>query len=364
MGKFRLAILGLGLVIGASVLLAGCGEKPVAKVDGIPITRDQFMTALEQGVGLTEGFSAGQRTLDMLIIMQLVEQAATKQGITISETELKKAMDEERKRFEQSGAAANMSYEEVLKKAGVSQADLEKQKRFGILLRKLVVTKADAEEYFRVNQKDFDQPETAYFVQMALPSRDAAQAAYKLVTTEKQDFAKIATERSMPNINRAEQPFAKGTAENAAAMGAAQLKPLYSAFESRLFQMSPGQVSQPFEASIPVGVDPQTNKLQMQNVWLVMKVTKRTPAKKASLKDNLEQVESIVFQKKQDKVQQYLISLRAKARLEVVDPKYTSLKDQYNEAAKAVPTFTPPTPEEMQKTMPTTPPGAASSNPK
>jgi hypothetical protein len=52
----------------------------------------------------------------------------------------------------------------------------------------------------------------------------------------------------------------------------------------------------------------------------------------------------MVFREKSGlgEVDQFVSGLKAKARIEIEDPKYASLKEVYAKLAKAMPTFTPP----------------------
>jgi hypothetical protein len=254
MSKFRLATIGLCLGMGVLFLLGGCGPKPIAKVDGTAISRDEFTAALEHGIGLRESFNAGKQTLDMLIVMKLVEKDAKQKGISVSDAELKKALDTEKKDFQSPDGS---SYEDALKKAGIPMEEYKQQKRFDLLLEKLVVTNAEIEQAFKTYASQLGEKEHISYIRMVLPNEDTAQRAYKKVTTDKQDFAKVSTELSVPGLqdNRILQ-IDKGSS----ALAVGSQKALAIKLESTLFATPVGQATKPSPFRCQVRVRQRLNR--------------------------------------------------------------------------------------------------------
>src|SRR3990172_9296623 len=150
---YRIRLMLLSLFLAAVLFAAGCGasSKPVERINGEAITQDQFMKGLESGIGLTEQFTAGKRVLDTMISMKLVEKEAADKGVSVSDAELKKAMNDAKQSVKK---MSGQSFEEYLKQMGAKEADLQAQLEFSILLKKLVVTKSDVEEYFKAHAAD------------------------------------------------------------------------------------------------------------------------------------------------------------------------------------------------------------------
>jgi len=101
----------LGSVILAVVVgIAGCGNSPVAVVNGVRITESEFNKRLVRNFG--------RDTLSDMIDRQLIKQMAEEEGLTVSEEDLNKEIEETKKQFptEQDFirwlASRNMSEEE------------------------------------------------------------------------------------------------------------------------------------------------------------------------------------------------------------------------------------------------------------
>jgi hypothetical protein len=97
----------------------------------------------------------------------------------------------------------------------------------------------------------------------------------------------------------------------------------------------------------------------MVTMWVVAKVITHKPSQKATLENSRDKIRKEILKQKAsqaggNEVQQYLTSLRAKARLEIIDPNYSTLQEQYTEASKAMPQYVPQKPGEAPSTAPMT----------
>ncbi|NIM05442.1 MAG: hypothetical protein GTO55_04910 [Armatimonadetes bacterium] len=329
----------MGLALTATLFLTGCGPEPVAKLDGVAITQEEFMSALENGVGLREGPSTGRRVLDTIITRRLVEKAAAEQDVTVSEEEINKALED----FKE-GVVASMrtgSFEAFLKDTGLTEEHFRDQFRISLLVEKLVVTDLEIEEYFTARSQEFDKPEQRTFYQMFLNTKEDAEAVRKEVVEGKKDFAEVAKEKSVKAEGYALPPggipvtFAKGV----------PLADHNSNFADALFSMKEGEVTEPLLTKYPIMRGPEKGKDKIV-VWRLVYMDSISPEKKATLEDSRKNVMRRVFNRKsaRGEVAEYIRSLKAKARLEIIDPKYALLGEEFKRLAQEMPEFKPPTP--------------------
>jgi parvulin-like peptidyl-prolyl isomerase len=322
----------IALALASALILAGCGPKPVAKINGEAVTQAEFMKALQDGVGLVTGPATGRRVLDTLIVTRLVEKAAQEKGITISDKEIQTAREEFKSSVEAS--MRGETFESFMQQREMTEEYLADQLRFNILLQRLVVTDLEAEEFFKENAAQFDKPEQRTFYQIFLPTQEAAAAARKEVVEAGTDFIEVAKQRSM----RTElYPLPPGgipvTVPKGVSLGDPDPK-----FEEVLFSMKQGEVTQPLLLKLPVvrGREQGTDKL---TVWRLIYLEAVIPAKKATLEDSLDEARMQVFSRKmaRGQVTEYLSSLKAKARLDILDPRYSALAEEYQRLATEMP---------------------------
>ncbi len=349
MKSFLAPILGLGLA--ACLFAAGCGEKPLAKLNGAPITQAEFYQGLQAGVGLQEGFGAGRMVLDTLIVQRLLEREAQKKGVAVSEAEMKDAL----KKFKDNlQALSGQPMEDFLRQTGATEEDLTKQLKSNLLLRKLAITQQDAEEYFRVHSQEFDKPEQVSFYQMFLPSKEAALAARKEATGGKADFAQVARQRSLPQ-GPGGLPLPPGGSLSIAEKG--KVSDPDPKMEALLFSLKPGQISDPLFLSVQLPANAVSGGGKV-TLWRLVQVVSHRAPQKATLENSREEVIAGVYRAKDQsgEVQQYVSKLKAEARLEIIDPRYRPLGEEYKALAKEMPAAKPPLPDQMPKGAPAVPP--------
>lgn len=347
MKRYQSALIVLGLLASLllALLLAGCGPKPVVKINGAPVTQEDFLAALEKGVGLTEGPATGRRVLDTMITMRLVEKEAQEKGVTISDEEIEKAFQLAKEGIESSGRG---SFEEFLKSIGATEAYMKEQVKFNLLLQKLTVTDAEAEQFFSERPGDFDTKSQTTFYQMFLTSQAAAEAARRDVMEGKQDFVTVAKERSMKGSSALPvPPGGIPVAVSTEALGD-QDKNLISALKS----LQPGQVSQPILETVKIPGPTRKSPFREQPAWRLIYVGSFKPAVKATFANSKEEARRRVFFQKRatGELTQYLNSLKAKARIEIIDPDYQALAAEYQQLARQMPEFKPPAPGAPQMT--------------
>ena len=121
-------IIGSVIAIFAVLFLAR-GLFVAASVDGSPISRLSVVQELEK--------RGGKSTLDALITEKLIENAAKKQNITVTDAELA----EEIKKIEAQVTGQGGTLEQALAQQGLTEASLKEQVRVQQLMQKLLADK-------------------------------------------------------------------------------------------------------------------------------------------------------------------------------------------------------------------------------
>jgi len=133
-----LVVVGLGLYLGKSLFIA-------ALVSGRPITRFELVRELEKG--------AGKRHLESLITKELISQKAQKEGVTVSDEDVKKEIENISKMIESQGSTLDAA----LSIQGQTREDLEENVKIQKTVEKLlqeevVISDEDTLKYFEENK--------------------------------------------------------------------------------------------------------------------------------------------------------------------------------------------------------------------
>jgi hypothetical protein len=320
-----------GLVLAAALFVAGCASRPVAKVDGTPISQESFYKGLEHGTGLSEEFQAGRAVLDTMIGITLIEKEAAKQNITVSPEELKQGLEEYKKSIQ---ASTNLSLEDFLKKTGATQADVEARVKLSILLQRLIVSDLEIEEYFKAHTKDLNKPERVTFLEVLFPDQADAAGFRKQVQDKKQDI--IATAQAWEKTGKHIAPPPEGVQRT---VPVDRLAELGTTLKEALLALQPGEISQPKEIEIIVPVNSQQGSARKIKVWALASLVSHEPEVIATLDNSREKIRQQLYQQKSysGQVANYANSLKSRARIEIINPAYASLADDYKELAKTMP---------------------------
>jgi peptidyl-prolyl cis-trans isomerase C len=191
----------------------------VAKVNGEEIKKDDLVRAARELQGrMQQGGASGtlnaafyRQVLDSIIARTLLEQEAKKEGVAVSDDEVKAQLAELRGNFPSAEA-----FDKALKEQGLTEAELTRQARNAFTIQKFIDSKVtsdvkvsdqDAKDFYAKNQDKMKRPERVHLRHILIRVDAAAKPEDKKKAREKadailvklkagEDFAKLARESS------------------------------------------------------------------------------------------------------------------------------------------------------------------------
>ncbi|MGE5542242.1 MAG: peptidylprolyl isomerase, partial [Bacillota bacterium] len=270
------------IIAGVVVIIAGCAfavymRSGVATVNGERITPQEFYSALQN--------DSGRQTLERLMLERLIKQEAGKQGVSVSDAELQKGIDEIKAQF-----GSEAEFTAALDDSGMSLDDLKDSVRLNELVRKLslkgvTISEEEIQKYFEENKDTLGQSARVRARHILVGTKDEADEVLKRVRAG-EDFATLASALSTDTatkINGGDLGF----------IGAGETE---EAFEKAAFALKPGEVSEVVETSYG---------------FHVIKVEAREEAKPATLEDSREKIVEALENEKAKPVDEVISELRA-----------------------------------------------------
>lgn len=308
--RFLLAIV---LVLGLAFAATGCkSDKNVAaRVNGEVITLDELNAQVDQlkkqyptmfegtdGEGRLLDFK--QRLLDNLINAKLVQAAAKKQGISVTDADVTAQIKQLKANFKDTA-----QFEQALKTAGMDEAGLEKQVREQLLTSKLIAklsanaekpTDAEIKAYYDANKSQFEQKAATRASHILFKADDKATAEKVLAQVKAGgDFAALAKQYSQD----------PGSAANGGDLGW-PTTPYVAEFQAALSKLKIDEISPLVKTTYG---------------WHIIKATATREASTKTLKEATAQIEQILAQQdKADLYNKYIADLRKDAEIEILVP--------------------------------------------
>ncbi len=301
--KYGVAASLVFALVGALVI-AGCGEKLAAKVNGTGIPMSKVEARLDQVERINGNIfrgKNGERTkreytnkiLDFLISEQLIRQEAAKQKIEVSDKEVDA-------RFEQVVKASKKSLKEVekiLKDQGLSIEEYKDNMKTQLIAQKLFqkvsggvkVTDAQVKDYYEKNKDtEFNEPEKVRTQQILTADEDAAKKA-KQELDNGADFAAVAKKYST-------DPSTKDKGGELPAFSREQVVPEWA---KEVFARNAGETTGIFKTSFG---------------YHIVKVLEKIPAKQKPFEQVKDSIKQRLLATEKDKVfQKWLSDLKKKS---------------------------------------------------
>jgi foldase protein PrsA len=259
--KFYIGIAGVILVAAALLISSAFSNKDaVASVEGQTISKDELYNALVTPYG--------KDTLSLLIDNRIIEMEAKKEGVKVSEQEIK---DELQMYIDSYGG--DEAFEAALKQSGVSEEDLKQDIEYYVLIEKLLkpeidVTEEEKKAYFEENKATYDQQEQVEASHILVEDEATAkEVAEKLA--DGGDFAELAKEYSTDS-----------SSESGGELGFFAKGDMVAEFENAAFAMKAGEISDPVKSEYG---------------YHIIKVTDKKEAKAAKYEDHEAEIAETLF---------------------------------------------------------------------
>ncbi len=375
--------LALAALAAPAALAAGCGGVPgnaVAEVDGQTIEKSSYdhwvnVAARSSGQGAkatvpkppdyTECIAAKRKTtpkpakgqpkvtdeqlktqckqeyeqlrdqvLQLLISFQWLQGEAKEQGIKISDAEVKKSFDTQKKQ----SFPKDADYQKFLKDSGQSEADIMLQVKADLLASKIrdkvvkgkdTVSDAQIQDFYNQNKARFAQPERRDLLVVLTKTKAKAEAAKKALKSG-QSWKAVAKKYSIDEASKAQggklPAQAKGTLEK-------QL-------DEAVFKAKKGVLTGP---------------VKTQFGYYLFKVTKVTPASQQTLAQAKETIKQTLQSQNQQKALETFSKDYSKRWKEKTDCREGYVIQQCKQGPKATPTPSAQAPQQAPAQTP--PPG-------
>jgi len=304
----KVKYVGLLVWVILAVAVGGCGEKPIAVVNGERINESEFISKLKK--------TQGKRLLQAMIDRALVNQEFEKLGLSVPAQEIEERIAELEGRFPTPEA-----FQEFLSSQRMTLKELRDELLFGAKLellatRDVKVTEEGLKDFFSQYHQRYDKPLRVTIREIVVSSKADAEKVLKELKKPDVDFGAMAKQYSVSPATRAQ--------------GGKRPETPVSMLYPRELQ-GPSQNLEVGEISAPIAADQQ---------WYIIKVEERKAAEKATLEKVKEDVTRDYKRSQGEPVDQLVTRLREKAVVSVVDPDLQELNELYQAEAK-LPTFGP-----------------------
>lgn len=295
------------LLVGLALTLTGCGNQPVAVVNGTKITKTDFSKRLEQ--------TYGEQVLADLILRALVDDAFAKAGLVLDDAEL----DAEIQKAVQS-APDQAAWEQMLASKGMTEADFREFIAFHMKVRKLATQGVDASEevvkkFFEENKDRFAEPESVEYSMIVLSDKAQADKLAGQLKANPEQFNDLARQHSLDNGSRDNGGRYPKTP-------VVQVRP--AELRQQLQKLQPGKIAGPFSA---------------EGVWFLVRLDAFHAAKQPGyeeIKDTVKEAYLLDHAKQQDEL---MAELRKSAQIHIVDARFQKLSEYFQPATDSLPTF-------------------------
>lgn len=271
MKAFRAVMVALVMVVPAlATTQDNLPPEVAAKVDGEAIATKAVADRVLQLYGRSE--------LKTLIYYKLVEQEAKRQGVVVTDQQVKDDIEKIRKR-------TGDRFSEYVARLGLTEKLLPDQLRHELYIRELVgknitVTEEEIEQFYNAeeNQPRFHQPEKVRFRQIVTESKERADEALKELKAGA-DFAQVVQQYSVDEVSR------RLGGDIGLDMPKGVLKAEWKPLEDAAFALPLSQVSDP---------------IQVGDKWVIIEVIAKYAAKNILLAQAHDVIRDEIFKTKLD----------------------------------------------------------------
>jgi peptidyl-prolyl cis-trans isomerase C len=287
----------------------------VARVNGDPCSRGELERAIrnvEQRAGRPvppeQRDQVFRGVLNELLNFKLVQAEGKARGITVTDQEIDGRIAEIRKQV-----PTEEAFQQALKQRQMTVADLRNETRTEILVNKtmeaeiapkVVVTPADLDAYYKQNPDQFKQPEQLRASHILFSVDGSATADFRKTTREQAEGVLKRAKAGEDFAALAKQYSKDGSAQQGGDLNFFPRGQMVPAFDQAAFALKPGEIS---------GI------VETQFGYHIIKATDYKAERIVPLAEVSDRLGAFLRQRKQQElVQQFVESLKAKYKIEVL----------------------------------------------
>lgn len=308
---YRYALLAV-ITVAVVMMIAGCGNTPVATVDGVKITETELNQRLVQ--------SFGENVLRSMIDRELLRMAAKEKGIEVTEEELAQEIEKAKSQMGQTPEEIEQNFQQFLAANNLSEEEWKREMEMFLLVQKLErhgidPTDEELRQYFQEHKEEFARPATVSLSQIVVSSREDAQQVLSELDSGDASFADLANRYSLSTDART--PGGELPPMPIEQIGLPQLK----------------------EAAQNVPVGEVSDPIEVNGSWLIIKVRDRTPAREASFEADRDRVLDRYMEEHKHDYEDILKEQIQKANVNIIDPRFQDLNEIYTATPESIPQF-------------------------
>jgi parvulin-like peptidyl-prolyl isomerase len=299
-------------------VLAGCSQKPkaqkledkvAAEVNGVKIYSSEVEAQLNSVLGSHASQFQGEegkkmldqfrkQILEQLIEFELIVQKAEKEGIKVTDEEVKKRIEEIKKQF-----PSEADYKNALSQAGLTESELPQKVKKQLLAEKMIeklfkdikVEEAEMKDYYEKNKKSFFTSETAEFAHILVADEKTANQVLKEIQGGL-SFEEAVNKYSTDNMT-------KNNKGNFGPLNRQVIEQMFGPdFASAIFSLKEGEV--------------YSKPLTSASGYHIVKLIKLTPAHQRSYEEAKGDVKNLLLQKKQQGIYtKWIEEIKKKAKI-------------------------------------------------
>lgn len=295
------------VVLAIAAIISGCGNSPVAVVNGVKITEKEFTDRLVQ--------TFGRDILRDMIDRELIRQAAQDAGIEVTDEELNAEIEQAKQQF-----GSEQEFQQWLASRDLTEDKWREHVRMALLARKLAFkdvkyTEEDLRKFFEENKQRFARPATVSLSEIVVNSKQDAEEVLAQLKKGEASFEDLARRYSLSPATKergGERPeMAIDNIPIEAIREAARTLPI-------------GQVSDPIPA---------------EGQWYIIKVRDRKQAREGSFELDRKLIEEQYQLAHARPLQEILKEQIRKSNITIVDPRFQELNELYTALPSEMPEF-------------------------
>ncbi len=296
----------VAIAVAVIAMFVGCASPPLATVDGVQITEEEFNERLVKHFG--------EDMLRDMIDRELFRKAAQERGIEVTEEELQEELEQAAAQF-----PSEEMFEQWLADRQLTQEEWEEHVEMAVLTRKLALHDIDPSEeqlraFYEEHRERFREPAMVSYSEIVVSTQEDADEVLAQLEAGEASFADLARQYSMsPSRERGgeipETPIA-----------AIPVPEIAEAAET----VEVGGISEPFEAG---------------GQWYIIRVRDRQEERQIEWEADRDQILEAYQMANARSLQEILSEQIEQTNVNIVDPRFQGLAEVYTAMPSDIPGF-------------------------